>query len=75
MTLGRVFLGAPADVGVFGLADTGRVYLEDDPSRTWHTAAGGGVWAAILDRSNTVSLAVARGEERTALYFQGGFGF
>jgi hypothetical protein len=75
VTLGRVFLGAPADVGLFGLADTGRVYLEDDPSRTWHSAAGGGVWAAILDRSNTISLAVARGEERTALYFRGGFGF
>ncbi|HOX26020.1 MAG TPA: hypothetical protein PLL30_09345 [Candidatus Krumholzibacteria bacterium] len=75
LTLGRVFLGAPSDVGVFGLVDTGRVYLEGERSRRWHTATGGGVWVAILDRANTISLALAGSEERTVLYFQGGFGF
>jgi hypothetical protein len=74
-TLGRVFLGAPSDFGIFGLADTGRVYLEGESSRTWHTAAGGGVWLSILDRTNTIRLAIASSEERTAFYFQGGFGF
>ena len=75
LVLGRVFLGVPGDVGVFGLADAGRVYLEGEDSRMWHGAAGGGVWVSVLDRTNMMSLAIAKSEERTALYFQAGFGF
>ncbi len=75
LSLGRVFLGAPGDAGVFGLADAGRVYLKGEDSRKWHGAAGGGIWVSVLDRSNMISLAIARSEERTALYFQAGFGF
>lgn len=33
------------------------------------------MWVWALDKSNTMSLAVAKSEERTALYFQAGFGF
>lgn len=74
-SLGRVFLGAPGDVGFFGLADAGRVYLEGEDSQKWHGAVGGGIWVSVLDRSNMMSLAIAKSEERTAVYFQAGFGF
>jgi hypothetical protein len=65
----------PGNFGVFGLADAGRVFLEGESSDRWHTAYGGGIWLSWLDRAYTVSVAVAKGEERTGVYFQGGFGF
>jgi len=73
--LGRFFLLLPGDFGVFGLADAGRVYLEGETSDRWHTSVGGGFWFAYLDRSRTVSVAVARSEERTGLYVRAGFSF
>ncbi|MBP9202218.1 MAG: hypothetical protein KBF47_19515, partial [Gemmatimonadales bacterium] len=75
LRLGALFVGAPADVGVLGLADVGRVFLAGESSDHWHGAAGGGVWLSILDRANVVSVSVARSAERTALYFRAGFGF
>jgi hypothetical protein len=65
----------PGDFGVFGLADAGRVFLKGESSDRWHKAYGGGVWFSWLDRAYSISLAVAKGEERTGFYFQGGFGF
>ncbi len=75
LPLARVTLVLPADVGVFGLADAGRVFVEGESSDKWHSAVGGGVWLAYLDRANTISAAVAAGEERTGVYLQAGFGF
>jgi outer membrane protein assembly factor BamA len=75
LPLARVTLVLPADIGVFGLADGGRVFLEGESSDKWHSAFGGGLWLAYLDRANTISAAVAAGEERTGFYLQAGFGF
>jgi hypothetical protein len=75
LPLARVDLVVPADLGVFGLADAGRVFLEGESSDKWHTAVGGGISLSFMNRANTISLAVAAGEERTGLYFQAGFGF
>lgn len=75
LSLFRSLLILPADVGVFGLADVGRVFLEGESSDTWHSAVGGGVSLGFIDRANTLSLAVASSEERTGLYIQAGFGF
>jgi outer membrane protein assembly factor BamA len=65
----------PGEFGIFGLADAGRVFLKGESSDRWHTAYGGGVWFSWLDRAYSISLALAKGEERTGLYIQGGFGF
>jgi hypothetical protein len=65
----------PGNFGIFGLADAGRVFLEGESSDRWHTAYGGGIWFSWLNRAYAISLAVAKGEERTGFYFQGGFGF
>ncbi|HEY8256047.1 MAG TPA: BamA/TamA family outer membrane protein [Gemmatimonadales bacterium] len=73
--LTKFFLLLPGDFGVFGLGDVGRVYLEGESSDKWHGAAGGGIWFAFLDRANTLSMALARGEERTGFYLRAGFGF
>jgi hemolysin activation/secretion protein len=75
LSLFRMTLLVPTDVGVFGLADAGRVFLEGESSNTWHTAFGGGLWLGFLGPAHTVSVAVAASEERTGVYVQGGFGF
>jgi hypothetical protein len=75
ISLARLELILPADVGLFGLGDVGRVFLAGESSDTWHAAAGGGIWLAYLNRAYTFSLAVAAGEERTSVYAQAGFGF
>jgi outer membrane protein assembly factor BamA len=73
--LGRMTLVLPADVGVFALADVGRVFLEGEESRRWHPGYGGGFWLSYLDRNNTASVAVAHSEGRTGLYIRLGFAF
>jgi hypothetical protein len=75
LTMGQVEIVLPAQIGVFGLADAGRVFLDGESSDEWHTAFGGGLWLAFLNRAYTVSLAAASSEERTGIYVQGGFGF
>jgi hemolysin activation/secretion protein len=73
--LAKFFLLVPGDLGLFGLADAGRVFASDDRSSEWHTGFGGGVWIAPLTRSNTLSVGVARGAERTGVYVRSGFLF
>jgi hypothetical protein len=75
LALTRFELILPTQLGVFGLADAGRVFLEGESSEKWHTAFGGGVSLSYLQRAYTFSAAVASGEERTGVYLQAGFGF
>jgi hypothetical protein len=75
LRIARVFIILPADLGVFGLADAGRVYLARETSDKWHTAAGGGIWLSFLNRDATFTLAAARSQERTGLYVRAGFVF
>ena len=64
------------DLGIFGLADAGRVWIPGESTDRWHAAAGGGLWLAWQHRrDNTLSMAVARSPERTAVYVRVGFMF
>ena len=73
VAVGRLSAG---DVGVFGLADGGRVWVSGESSDRWHGAAGGGVWFAWHHRrANTITVAAARSPERTAVYVRAGFMF
>lgn len=73
--LTRFFLLLPGELGVFGLTDTGRVFASGETSGRWHSSVGGGLWFAFLSRASTVTIAVARSEERTGVYARAGFGF
>jgi outer membrane protein assembly factor BamA len=75
LALAHFDLVLPTQLGVFGLADAGRVFLDGESSDTWHTAFGGGVSLSYLQRAYTLSVALAAGDERTAVYIQAGFGF
>ena len=71
----RSLLLAPADVGIFGLADIGRVYAAGESSSTWHNGVGGGIWLAPVRRSSILRLSLANSEGRTAFYVGLGFAF
>jgi hypothetical protein len=74
-SLGRFFVIFPGEAGLFGLADTGRVFLDGESSDRWHAGFGGGVWVALLERRNTVSVAVAGSEGRMGVYVRAGLLF
>lgn len=60
-------------LGLFALADTGRVFLEGESSGRWHTGLGGGAWVSFLDK--TFAVTVARSEGRTRYYLSAGLVF
>lgn len=70
--LGRLRILLPEDVGVFLLADAGRVFVEDEPSERWHRAFGGGVWVSLMD-AVSLDLSLARSDEGTFFYAMSGF--
>jgi hypothetical protein len=65
----------PGTLGVFGLADSGRVFADGEDSDRWHSAAGGGIWLSFLSPANTMSVALARSSERVGFYMRAGFLF
>jgi hypothetical protein len=58
--LGTVKLLLRGEMGVFGLADAGRVFVDETSAGGWHTSYGGGIWFSSLSRM--LSLAYARGD-------------
>ncbi len=75
LTIATTYRILPGIWGLFVNADAGRVYVDGDSPGGWHTSGGGGIWLAVLDRSNTVTFGIAASEERTAFYLGTGFGF
>ncbi len=76
LRLSRIFLFLPGHIGIFGIADAGRVFLEGESSDTWHTAFGGGIWMSFVQPGNTLSAAVTRSDdERIAVYLSAGFAY
>jgi hypothetical protein len=75
LRLTSFFVLLPGDLGIFGLADAGRVYLEGETSDTWHTAYGGGLWLSFLQHTMFLSAAIAQTSERTGVYIGTGMAF
>jgi hypothetical protein len=73
--LTKFFFLLPSDLGVFGLADAGRVFAPGERSNAIHEGFGGGVWVSPLGRSNTISLAIARSRDGSGVYLRSGFPF
>ena len=63
----------PVDVGVFGFADVGRVFVNDESSDDWHPSGGAGLWLAPLVRTNTITVSVGHSSEETLTYLRFGF--
>jgi len=61
------------DMGIQGIADVGRVFLSGENSDVWHYGIGGGMWAALPDKSFMGLFTLTWSEERYT--FWGGVGF
>jgi hypothetical protein len=75
LSLASAFVFVPGEIGVLGLVDVGRVYLEGEDSQRWHRGVGGGLFFSSPQRRNLVSIALARSEGRLGFYLKAGLGF
>lgn len=62
----------PIDFGLYGGFDVGRVWIDNDPSRKWHTSQGGGIWFGGLS-SMSLQAAYFNSEEGNIVFV--GFNF
>jgi hypothetical protein len=65
----------PVRLGVFGFAETGRVWFEEEDSTSWHESYGGGLLFQPLGAPITLHATVATGDEGTRFYFGSGLAF
>ncbi len=72
--IGEFLVLFPGELGVLGLVDHGRVFVDGETSDRWHRSIGGGIWISLVD-AYSASLVVARGPEETGLYFRFGVPF
>lgn len=70
--IGTVNFLVRSKLGVFGLADVGRVWFDGRSDGGWHTGLGGGLWLSALGQA--VSLTYARGDEQR-FYLKSGLAF
>jgi hypothetical protein len=75
LKLAHLAMVLPTDVGVYGLADVGRVWLDGDGADQWHTGYGGGAWIHVLRPSIRGSVTFTWGSGRTVVYIGSGFHF
>ena len=65
----------PLDVGIFGYADAGRVYLDGESPGGWHKGAGVGFWVGILNPATAISLEFGDQRGRTGIRIRTGLSF
>lgn len=75
--LARFNMLVPTRLGLFGVADAGRVFFDGDPdgADTWHTGFGGGLWLSFINRLQSLSVAIVDGDDLTGLYIRAGMAF
>ena len=77
LVLAKIKLLVPGELGLFGVADAGRVIYAEDPddADTWHTGVGGGLWLSFLQRRQTLSVAAVNGDDLMGVYLRAGLTF
>ena len=72
LRLGQASVLVPVDLGVFGFADAGRVYLDGDSPGGWHTSVGGGIWLTPITQPYMLRAGFAASDEATKIYIETG---
>jgi len=75
LRLFEISVFAPSQVGLIGVADIGRVYLDGESSDKWHHGFGGGLYVASPRGQSAAGFIIARAEGRTRFYLRLGVGF
>ena len=65
----------PLDVGIFGLGEAGRVYLDGESPGGWHGGFGGGFWVGVIDPTSALSFSFTNNQERTGVFIKAGLSF
>jgi hypothetical protein len=65
----------PFDLGIYGFADAGRVYLSGASPGGWHTGTGVGLWLGVLHPSTALSFEVADRPGRSLVRVRTGLSF
>lgn len=71
----RVPLILPLDLGIYGFADAGRVYVDGESPGGWHTGAGVGFWVAIMNPATSVAFELGDRRGRTLVRVKTGLAF
>ena len=64
----------PFNLGFFGGFDIGRVWVETDPSKEWHTSTGAGIWVTVAELI-TGQIGFFNSDDGGRIAFKLGFGF
>lgn len=77
LILAKIKLLVPGEFGLFSMVDIGRVLYDEDPDNAdkWHNSIGGGFWLSFLQRQQTMSAAVVKGDDLMGVYLRAGFMF
>jgi outer membrane protein assembly factor BamA len=73
--LGRVPLILPLDLGVYGFADAGRVYVNGASPGGWQSGIGVGLWVSILSPTTALNLEMGVAEGRSRIRVKTGLTF
>ena len=73
--LTKLRLIVPVSFGISGFGESGRVFVNSEDSKQWHSGFGGGIWFTVLDPQNTLSISAATSTERLAFYLTAGFSY
>ncbi|HEX7024906.1 MAG TPA: BamA/TamA family outer membrane protein [Gemmatimonadales bacterium] len=65
----------PFDVGVFGFADAGRVYVGGNSPGGWHHSTGAGFWVGILNPATSLSVEIGDRRGSTGVQLRTGLSF
>jgi hypothetical protein len=72
--LGRATLLVPGQLGFSVFGDGGRVFVNGERSRKWHTGFGGGLWFNVLNEF-VLTGSIATSSEGSRAYITAGFAF
>ena len=68
LRLGKARVLVPVDIGVFGFADAGRVYLGGVSTGGWHTGFGGGIWLTPITQQYMLRAGFGVSDEGAKIY-------
>ena len=72
LRLGSASVLVPVDIGVFGFADAGRVYVDGASPGGWHTGVGGGIWLTPITQQYMLRAGFGVSDEATKIYIATG---